>query len=127
MPTLQGSMTDGVPIIGIRMRQRQDESYVETSDLIASVENGADEIFLSPRALSSNGFRSSPQGTDYLEGFDVEIAFLRTGEELSWIAMRAEEVQQIPFPGCDATLGWPFLQKCVLVLDGPNQKYSLTW
>jgi hypothetical protein len=135
MPELQGPMTNGVPIVRVKIRQRKNGSCLESPALRVALDNGANELFLKSGTLSGLGFEQSncgyvqtgSSGNSQLVGFNVEMAVVLPWDPPTWFPMTVGEIENIPFQQCEDALGWPFLQKCVFILDGPKSIFTLTW
>ena len=136
MPRLESELMDGLPIIRILIRQGAGESYVETPmPLSAGLDTGANEVFSAPGILSGFGFvathrwnvQTGSPASEQVDGFDVDVGVFGPDEELHWFPLRVAEMPNMPLLGCQLGLGHPFLRKCVLVCDGPNEKFTLDW
>jgi hypothetical protein len=135
MPALNLDLApDGLPRVTVVLRQPQGDSYVQTPELRGVVDNGCSDIVVAQGILARHGFKASGRAdirgavaTGEESGGDAQIVILHAGDDSNWVSLKVLEFRSIPFRECDVIIGVSFLRRAVFTLDGPANKFSLTW
>lgn len=135
MPSIHLDLShDGLPRINVMIRQQQGESYVQSSVLIAVVDNGASDVFAAPGILAPLGFKPTVPAALQMGsysgqawGCEAEIVVLNAGNDSAWMSFKVGEVPSMPFANCQLVVGMSFLRRCIFLLDGIHGKFTLAW